>query len=441
MPPSISWADLAGRRVGVWGLGVEGHASIRRLHTLGVDPVLVDDDPPADADGRRAVRTDGGGLEALAGCDVVVKSPGISRYRPEARSLVDSGVALVGGLGLWFESMPHDRVVAITGTKGKSTTASVLGHLLERLGHRTLVGGNIGVAPFDPSLNDTNATELWVIEVSSYQAMDFMSSPDTTAVTSLHPDHLDWHGDVAHYYADKLSMCHQPGARRTVANGDSTELRDRASELAPVVDWVTLADAETHDWWTALGLRGRHNHRNAEIARHCLASLGLSEADDLDALARAAAGYRGLDHRLQTVGTVGGVEFVDDTLSTNVLPTLSAIDAFADRPTALIVGGFDRGIDYTPLAAALASRVAPMLVVTLAPAGDRIRTALDHCALPAAVEVESADSLDDAVRRSAHWAPDGGVVLLSPAAPSFGSYRDYRERAAAFVAAMHRVTT
>jgi UDP-N-acetylmuramoylalanine--D-glutamate ligase len=458
MRPSISWADLAGRRVGVWGLGVEGHASLRRLRTMGIDPVLVDDSPPptetASGEGGARpggsgqpkigpiLRTDSGGFEALRECDIVIKSPGISRYREDARSLVDDGVALVGGLGLWLESMPHDRVIAITGTKGKSTTASVLGHLLNRLGCPTLVAGNIGVVPFDPALDRTPSdTQYWVVETSSYQATDFMSSPDITVVTSLHPDHLDWHGDVAHYYDDKLSMCHQRGARLTIANGDSAELRDRADQLAPQIHWVTLDDAETHDWWTPLGLRGRQNRRNAEIARQCLVSLGHDEADDVEALTRAAEGYVGLDHRLQTVAVARGVEFVDDTLSTNVLPTLSAIDAFADRPTALIVGGFDRGIDYTSLAEAIAARTTPMLVLTLAPAGVRIGAALDDVTLAPLVEVEAADSLDDAVGRAVRWAPEGGVVLLSPAAPSFGHYHDYRARAAAFLAAIHRFTT
>ena len=135
--PKLSWSDLAGARVGVWGLGREGHANLRKLLALGVEPVLVDDHPPADAEGRLVLATADGGLAALRRCDVVVKTPGLSRYRPEVARLAGLGIPVVGGLGLWLaERAGPDlhRVLCVTGTKGKSTTASVTGHLLTGLG-------------------------------------------------------------------------------------------------------------------------------------------------------------------------------------------------------------------------------------------------------------------------------------------------------------------
>ena len=139
--------------------------------------------------------------------------------------MVDNGVALVGGLGLWLQSAPLDRVVVITGTKGKSTTTAVLGHLLERLGHRCFIGGNIGRVPYAADVDESHY-DYWALEVSSYQATDLAVSPRVVAVTSLHPDHLPWHGgEVEHYYRDKLSACTQPGAEWTVANAASETLR------------------------------------------------------------------------------------------------------------------------------------------------------------------------------------------------------------------------
>ena len=217
--------------------------------------------------------TGDGGLAALERCDVVVKTPGLSRYRPEVAHLTGLGIPVVGGLGLWLAEADLRRVLVVTGTKGKSTTSSVAGHLLTGLGYRCMVGGNIGASPYDPA--EAGDFDYWVIEVSSYQATDLPCSPPVVAVTSLHPDHLDWHGGVEQYYRDKLSACSQPGAELTVANGDSDLLRERAGLLGPRVEWVSEGDDPGAAWMEPLGLPGRHNRRNALIARRCLVALGV----------------------------------------------------------------------------------------------------------------------------------------------------------------------
>lgn len=442
-PPTTSWSDLAGLRVGAWGLGVEGRATVRRLDALGIPAVLVDDRPPEGGlDGRPVLATGGGGLDALARCDVVVKTPGISRYRPEVTLLEASGTRVVGALGLWLAGADRSRVVCVTGTKGKSTTTSVLGHLLRGLGHSVLVGGNIGVPPYDPAA--PTDVDWWVIEVSSYQAVDVTVAPPVVAVTSLHPDHLTWHGDVETYYADKLSLCTRPGADLTVANGDSPLLHQRRALLGPRVEWVSVAGATPGDWTAPLGLLGSHNHRNALIARACLRALRVEGADDDDVLARAARGYEHLGSRLQPVADLDGVLFVDDSLSTNVLATLAAVEAFPGRAVVVVVGGQDRGIDYGPLVAGLAARPDPTLVAILdSEAGPRMRAAFDaHAAFspePGRPEVVEVADLAAAAWLGRDWARPDGVVLLSPAAPSFDRFRDYRERAAAFASAVGRL--
>ncbi len=442
--PKLSWSDLAGARVGVWGLGREGHANLRKLLALGVEPVLVDDHPPAapmlPPGGRPVLATGDGGLAALEGCDVVVKTPGLSRYRPDVARLAGLGIPVVGGLGLWLAEADLRRVLCVTGTKGKSTTSSVTGHLLTQLGYRCMVGGNIGASPYDPA--EPGDADFWVIEVSSYQAIDLPCSPPVVAVTSLHPDHLDWHGGVEQYYRDKLSACSQPGAELTVANGDSDLLKERTALLGPRVEWVSEHDDPGADWMEPLGLLGRHNRRNALIAHRCLVALGVPGAGDEGRLRTAAAGYRPLPSRLAPIGTVGGVTFVDDSLSTNVLPTLAALDAFPRRRIALIVGGHDRGIDYAPLAAGVLARQAPTYVLTLPDSGPRIRADIEAAQIEAAQQAAGFAGVTDcpdmaaAVAAGFRWAQPDGVVLLSPAAPSFGRFRDYRDRGEAFAHAM-----
>ena len=357
----LGWSDLRGLRTGLWGLGREGHASLRKLRALGIEPVLVDDAPGEEG----VLKTAEGGLDALKRTDIVIKTPGISPYGPAADELRAAGVTLAGGLGLWMNEADTSRVVCVTGTKGKSTTSSVIGHLLRGLGRKALVGGNFGAAPYDP--DRAGDFDYWVIEVSSYTATDLAVTPPVTAVTSLHPDHLPWHGGVERYYADKLSATAQPGADLTVANGDSELLRARASLLGPRVEWVGAADDPGAAWMAPLGLPGAHNRRNALIARSVLRALGAAAgdqdlsgraADDAE-LERAARGFTPLPSRLTPVGTASGVTFIDDSLSTNVLPTLAALDSFPGRRVALIVGGQDRGIDYTALAERVRRRVEP----------------------------------------------------------------------------------
>jgi UDP-N-acetylmuramoylalanine--D-glutamate ligase len=423
MRPRFGWRDLAGAdRVGVWGLGVEGRANARRLTALGVEPVLVDDRPADDG----VVATADGGRDLLASCEVVVKTPGISRYRDDVEWLEGNGTAVVGGLGLWLNDVDRTKVICVTGTKGKSTTVSIAGHLARGLGVDCFVGGNIGAPPYDPDV--ATGFDLWVIEVSSYQATDVGASPPVVGVTSLHPDHLDWHRTVEAYYLDKLSLASQPGAQLTVC-ADDVELRARQSALGPEVEWIDASRAEP--WWHELGLVGRHNAVNAALAAALLAAAGIDPARDHDALAAAAGGFAGLESRLQRIVTAGGVEFFDDSLATNALPTIAAVDAFPGRRVAVILGGFDRGIDYAPLAGHLAERDAATLAVTIPDNGPRIAAAIEAAAAPQ-VEVVRTGDLAAAVTRAFQWAQPDGIVLLSPAAPSFGRFRDYRERAEVF---------
>ncbi|MEX0790605.1 MAG: UDP-N-acetylmuramoyl-L-alanine--D-glutamate ligase [Actinomycetota bacterium] len=340
MPPPLTWTDLPGRRIGVWGVGVEGRATLRKLHTLGVTPILVDDSPSAaPVDGVKVLLTTAGGLDALLGCDVVIKSPGISVYGDDFLRLAGAGIRVVGALDLWLSESSLRRVVGVVGTKGKSTTVSILGALLTGVGYNCFIGGNLGLPPYDPEAPDQ--ADYWVIEISSFQVKSLSSAPEVVAVTSLHPDHLDWHRDAPTYFADKLSICTKPGVGLVVANGDDEQIIKHRDLLGPRVQWVKAPDGAPA-WVDALGLLGSHNLRNALIARACITALGVDATDE--SLLSAAGNFKPLESRLMPVGSVDGVDFVDDSLSTNVLPTIAAVSAFEGRRVALLVGGMDRGI-------------------------------------------------------------------------------------------------
>ncbi len=421
------FADLARRRVGVFGYGVEGRATVARLLELGADTVIVDD---TDLGGE-VLASDHGGHAALLSCEVVLKSPGIPRRRADVLELESHGVTVTSALNLWLHDADRSRVVAVTGTKGKSTTTSLITFFLRTLGQPAQSLGNIGRPPYAP---DVDSSHGWlVVEVSSFQCVDLDVAPATVAVTSLGDDHVDWHGSLAQYHEDKLSLTRAAGAHRTLV-ADAPALRAAVDQLGGEVEFV---GADSSGLASALGLIGAHNESNVAIALAVTASLvGSSPVAVNSAVAPRAGEFTPLRGRLTLVGReeVRGVTvlYVDDGLATSPLPAVAALEVFADEPLALLAGGFDRGVDYAPLAQAITRRTAPTRVVAMGPAGERIAQLVRDVAPH--IDVARADSMVDAVTVARSFLDDGGVVLLSPGAPSFDSYRNWEERSEDFTA-------
>ncbi|WP_133478248.1 UDP-N-acetylmuramoyl-L-alanine--D-glutamate ligase [Cognatilysobacter segetis] len=442
-------SQLDGQRVALWGWGREGRAAYRairsRLPSLPLT-LFCSADEAADAralgDAALAIEThvDGAALSRFA---IVVKSPGISPYGHAATAARERGTRFIGGTALWFgEHAGHDGVVTnavcVTGTKGKSTTTSLLAHLLRSGGHRTALAGNIGL----PLLELPDATPppaYWAIELSSYQTGDVAAGgarPDVAVVLNLFPEHLDWHGSQARYVEDKLALVTQARPRIAVLNAADPVL---SGLQLPGVDirwfgdergWHLRGDVlhrgdERVLDTLGLPLPGRHNRGNLAAVLTAIEALGL----DARPLAAAAFDFRPLPHRLQTLGERDGVTYVNDSISTTPHATLAALECFAGRGVALLVGGHDRGLDWSGFADAMKSR-APRAIVTMGANGPRIFELLRPVADAGGWSLSQAADLGDAMARATNalrGAPSP-VVLLSPGAPSFGAYRDYVDR-------------
>ena len=416
------FADLHDKRVGIYGYGVEGRATARRLRDTGADLVIVDDDP----DDAGVLATADGGLEALATCDVVIKSPGIPRRRADVIGLEERGVSVTSALDLWLHEVDVRRVIAITGTKGKSTTTSLVAFFLRVLGEEARELGNFGQPPYDPDV-DTSSGWL-VLEVSSFQSVDVTRAPGLVLVTSLGSDHLDWHGTLAQYHEDKLTITRAPGEHVTLI-ADDPALDGARTRIGGRVVVVARDDTGLSH---GLGLLGAHNESNVGLGlAACAVATDRSVADVRASVRRRAHEFRPLRGRLTLVATRdvrgGRVRYVDDGLATSPLPTLAALEVFVDEPVALIAGGFDRGVDYDALARALLARRAPTTVVVIGPAGER----LGALSAPS-VRVNHAHDLREAVFLADDAVSEGGVVLFSPAAPSFDAYRNWAERSEDF---------
>ncbi len=429
---SLRLAELAGRRVGVWGYGREGRAAVRAAQAAGAAGVLVADSRPVDAATLPAGVTATADVADLAGCDVVVRSPGISPYREDARLLAERTVVTTGtGIALAEAAAREVPVLCVTGTKGKSTTSALAAAVLTAAGRAAVHAGNIGTPLLDVLLDGVGDRTL-VVEVSSYQAAAVPDFAGRGALTSLAPEHLDWHGSVETYYRDKLRVFAACPERSVVVSAQARALAEQYLDPGQLVGPADVVPADLAARLAPAHLPGAHNRSNVEVALAACALMGLDLAATADAVTAAVAGFRALPHRLSPVATLGGVTFVDDTLSTTPVSVLAALDALAGRPVTLVAGGQDRGLDYTALARTLVTRRDAVALVTVPDTGARLAADVRREAAGVPVRLAETASLEEAVATAVATTPPGGVVLLSPGAPSYNRFRDFEELAATY---------
>jgi UDP-N-acetylmuramoylalanine--D-glutamate ligase len=433
----MRFEELANADVAIWGYGREGRSVLaalrRRLPGKRVTLYCKPDEAriARDHDGEHLHVIDAPpDASALSAHDIVIKSPGISAYKPEITAAQARGTRFTSGTALWFGANPGNRVVAVTGTKGKSTTTALIAHCARTLGMRTALAGNIGL----PLLElDGRKADLWAIELSSFQTGE-AGPVDLGVIVSLGEEHLDWHGTRERYVADKLKLADV--SRTLLVDADSpllmqrtaAHLQRRTFDDAPgwhvANGFIRHADEEVFKV-SELPLHGTHNAHNVCAALAAIDLLGM----DARAAASSLAAFRPLPHRLTSLGVRDGVEWIDDSISTTPGAVLAALESLHGRAVTLILGGHDRGLDWTGFAQTL--RVRPVhAVVVQGAAGTRIANTLQDARVACAVA--HVDGLADAVARARLATQPGGVVLLSPGAPSFDQFKDYAERGRAF---------
>jgi len=438
----VRFSELEGARVGVWGAGREiasfaGQLQ-RRLPGARI-AVAAFDEPPAgaalsvvEAAQARVVGPEAA-LDELAGCDVVVRSPGVSSHRPELRALFAMGTPVTTATSLWMAERGGRAVIGVTGTKGKSTTAALACHLARASGCTAELAGNIGRPALD--LLDADPEALAVVELSSYHLADMAAGPEVAVVTNLFAEHADWHGSERAYREDKLRILDLPGVREAVLPARDAELAGAATHAATRLfgsprGWDAAAEGVLFEGRprlaaASLPLPGAHNALNLCAALAALEAAGVAVGD----LESSLAGFSGLPHRLQTVLQRDGVRWVDDSISTTPESALAALASFPDSSLVLLAGGQDRGQDYAGLGSELGRRGA--VAIGMPTTGPRLLGAALEAGLPAERAL-SAEDLADAVALARSHARAGTVVLLSPAAPSYDRFRDFEERGTRF---------
>lgn len=414
----------------------------------------------------------------LKDCNLLVMSPGISPWHsavtPLVRSAQSLGIEIVGEIELFArellrlksEKAYEPKVIAVTGTNGKTTTTVLTTKMAAASGLKAVAAGNIGpnaVTELDRYLESGELPDVWVLELSSFQLETTSSlAPDAAALLNITQDHLDWHGGMNEYVAAKGKIfAHEKTAR--ILNRDDTTVMNFAAHDRRVFTFGTTEPQHPNEWglvkedgivWLAfneddsvqltkrkvleghvlqrlmpedaLHIRGRHNSMNALAALALIYAAGLPISDALRALAQ----YRGEPHRVEYVMTVNGVDYIDDSKGTNVGATVAALEGLGANGTKLVVilGGDGKGQDFSPIADSMGKHArAAVLIGRDAPL---IEKALQGAEYP----IIHAKDMPQAVQKASELAQPHDCVLLSPACASWDMFKDYAQRSAIFIA-------
>jgi UDP-N-acetylmuramoylalanine--D-glutamate ligase len=464
--PVTTLDDLKGRRVAVLGLARSGAAAARMLADAGAEVTIYDRRPAGElADAvaslgdrpvKLALAADPPSARALlAASDLIVTSPSISARFPttdpwlrEALVAAEAaGAELISEVEL-FLRLTTARVLAVTGTKGKTTTTALLGAILQAAGVPHAVGGNIGT-PLVERVGELGPDDWAVLELSELQLPTISRGAEIAVYTNIAADHLDRHGSLDAYRAVKARLAELTArSGHVVLNADDPGSRELGARLpAASIAWYGLEAAEpwlsarlSDEWLVVRGERvmpatevpipGRHLLADVLAAALAASLVGVPPA----AIASGVRGFAGVPHRLEEVGERGGVRYVNDSQATIPLAAIAALEAYAPARVVLIAGGQGKGLDYPAFADAIAEHArAAVLIGETAPQLERL--------IGERVPVSRAATMDEAVRVAAGLARAGDVILLSPAAASFDMFGDYAARGDAFRSAVAALTT
>lgn len=422
-------SDLNGKTVCVLGYGREGKAMVEALekHAPQCEITIADKDTTIEPEnGKHWLQVGEGWLKNLEKFDVIIKSPGIPP------SVLPSDIKnLTSSTQIFLDTIADSGAitVGVTGSKGKSTTSSLIHHILRSFGAeklRSFLVGNIG-NPAISHIDDAKPGTVFVMEMSSYQLMHLTTSPHITVITSFFPEHLDYHGSEEAYLEAKKNITRYQGADDLVFFNDTMK---GSIEIAKEGDGRKIpfsADDCPIDL-SETRLIGDHNRSNIAAACMVAACLGIDGKTALEAIKT----FTPLPHRLQSLGVHHGIEWVDDAISTTPESAIAALDALGDRVTTMILGGHDRGYDFSELAERIKDSSIE-LILLFPGSGPRIRQALVDAAVSA--EMIDVQSMEEAVQAAKSYkltAKNSPIVLLSTASPSYGMFKNFEEKGDAF---------
>jgi len=434
--------QLSQSKVAIWGFGVEGQASCEYLQTRCPDLPFTVLCPVHEVDLDKFQNTNTGfsfnhqvvDAELLSRFDVVIKSPGITPYQPAVTS---ASCEFISSTALWFSNEREKnpaKIIAVTGTKGKSTSCAMLAEVLTNMGFEVNLAGNFGV----PLIQCLDSCDYVVLETSSYQAQDGVIKADVAVLLNLYSEHLDWHGSECQYHLDKWQLVRK--AKQVILNAKDKQsmnlfktqpIASRCDyfediqgfyELNEVLMYQDKALLSQYGWQ----LKGGHNLKNAAAVCAVLSVLGL----DIKVSMNVIKQFKALPHRLETVAESDGVTYINDSIASTPYATWAAMNTLDLSCTILLVGGYDRGVDWLWWVKKVAEKT-PKMIVCSGENGEKIQQLILNHKIKTQCICHA--NLKLAVEAAKHSAEPGDYVLLSPGAPSFDAFDNYQHRGQQFV--------
>jgi UDP-N-acetylmuramoylalanine--D-glutamate ligase len=384
-------------------------------------------------------------LDNLNGFNLIIKSPGISLLKPELQEAIKKGVKITSQTKIFFD-ICIGKIIGITGTKGKSTTSSLLHKMLLAGGRDAFLVGNIG-SPVLNSLENDNSQRIYVFELSSHQLFDLDKSPEISIVTNVALDHLDWYQKFETYVEAKANIIkYQNENGSAIINYDNLISRgfDRYAKgkvyftsKTEKTDGAYFKDGEIHlkinGWDELLGnaaelkLLGKHNIDNVMFAAVAAKLTGVT----IDRIWNAAKEFENLEHHLEFVKEVDGKKFYNDSFAVDQIATIAAIDSFNEEIN-LILGGFDRGIDYSELSEFITKKGNIKNILIIGEISGKIASTLKKSGFKNKIYDLGKTEMDKIVDKAYKISATGSVILFSPAAASFDMFKDYKDRGLKF---------
>ena len=434
------FTGLQGRKLVVLGLGVSNRPLVRLLLSYGCHVTGCDRTPREKLDAEVLelekmgcrLQVGDGYLDGLT-ADLVFRTPGMHPDIPALRQLREQGAQVTSEMEVFFGLCPC-RLIAVTGSDGKTTTTTLISEMLKAAGKAVWLGGNIGT-PLLPLLPQMRETDYAVVELSSFQLMDMTHSPQVAVVTNLAPNHLDVHKDMAEYVEAKKNIFRFQGASdRLILNADNeitnaftgngtTQAFSRQGRAH-----VCLRDGVIYRGDTPvlaaeeILLPGVHNIENYMAAIAAVEGL-VSDAE----IRHVARNFGGVEHRIELVRTVNGVRYYNDSIASSPSRTIAGLKSF-DRKVVLIAGGYDKHIPYDDLGPCICQKVSTLLLGGAT--GPQIRRAVENCSdyIPGNPEIIDCGDFTAAVRKAVEVAEAGDIVLMSPASAAFDQFKNFMER-------------
>lgn len=438
--------DLKGKKVALIGLGVNHKKLAEYLKAQNVGFEVVDNWKSTDDL-----------IGKLDGFDIIFRTPGVPYQSKAIQQAKSHSVEIYSQTKLFLDLCPA-KIIGVTGTKGKGTTASLIYEILKAAGKKTWLAGNIGQDPFE-FIDKLKPDDLVVLELSSFQLEDLHKSPAIAVVLRLYPEHLDYHKSPEKYFeAKKPILKYQTRTDAAVINYDSEISRSFSKNTKAKIIWTSIGQKVNGCYvagekiFLSSPLRGEDNgggeimnvsdvkllgRFNLENVTAAIAAAVAAGVNDFGAIKTAVANFTGLPHRLEFVRAVRGVKYYDDSFSTTPETAIAALSAFAE-PIILIVGGSDKHADYGGLAQTIADKKIKVLI-SIGVTGPKIAELARNTGFKGKIIEEKLENMENLVAAASKAAEAGDIVLLSPASASFDMFRDYKDRGEQFQAAVNKL--